>query len=219
MIILALEFSSDERSVALYRAGADGSQLSVEVIETGGRSTRAVGMIEQALRQTGIEREQIGCIAVGLGPGSYTGIRAAIAVAQGWQLARAVQACGISSADCVAAAARDAGVQNEFGVVIDAQRNEFYLGTYKPGDVSSSPVTPLRLITEKELSTFGASDLKLIGPELTRWLPEAKSVFPRASTLARLASLRTEFVSAEKLEPIYLRETTFVKSPTRIQPK
>ena len=52
-------------------------------------------MIESALAEAKIEREQIEVIAVGLGPGSYTGIRAAISVAQGWQLARGVKLLGV----------------------------------------------------------------------------------------------------------------------------
>ena len=83
MTILALEFSSSQRSVALRRGG-DKHSLT-EAVETGGRATNALAMIQQVLSQAGIEREQIDLLAVGLGPGSYTGIRAAIAVAQGWQ--------------------------------------------------------------------------------------------------------------------------------------
>ena len=48
-------------------------------------------------------REAIEAIAVGLGPGSYTGIRAAIALAQGWQLAREVKTLGVSSVAAMAA--------------------------------------------------------------------------------------------------------------------
>jgi len=218
MILLALEFSSDQRSVAVHRVGREEPQVSTEVIETGGRSTKAFGMIEEALRQAGIEREQIECLGIGLGPGSYTGIRNAIAVAQGWQLVRPIKTCGISSADCIASQAREEGLRGQFGVVIDAQRNEFYLATYVADDNSFSPETALRLITQEDLSTIAAGGLKLIGPEITRWFPDARCVFPRASTMAALASHGASFVSADKLEPIYLRETTFVKSPRPTHP-
>ena len=53
----------------------------------------------------------------------------------------------------------------------------------------------------------------LIGPEVTRWFPSGKIVFPRAAMLGRMAFARTDFVSGETLEPIYLRETQFVKAP------
>ena len=52
--------------------------------------------------------EEIDCLAIGIGPGSYTGIRAAISIAQAWQLARSVNLLSISSVDCLAAAAQPA---------------------------------------------------------------------------------------------------------------
>src|SRR5215468_10964777 len=105
MMILALEFSSAQRSVAIFKVSGAHPEVSSEVVETGGRGTKAFEMIEEAMRQAQVEREQIELLAVGLGPGSYTGIRAAISIAQGWQLAREVKLAGISSADCVAAQA------------------------------------------------------------------------------------------------------------------
>ena len=84
----------------------DGVALA-EAVETGGyRVTNAFGLIQKVLATANISRAEIEVIAVGLGPGSYTGIRAAIAVAQGWQLARAVKLLGVSSADCLAAQAQ-----------------------------------------------------------------------------------------------------------------
>ena len=70
---------------------------------TEGRPTPALALIDHALREARLEREQIDRVAVGLGPGSYAGIRIAIALAQGWQLARKVSLLGISSADCIVA--------------------------------------------------------------------------------------------------------------------
>ncbi len=53
----------------------------------------------------------------------------------------------------------------------------------------------------------------LIGPEVTNWFPGSRVLFPRAATLGQLARGRTDFVAGERLEPIYLRETQFVKAP------
>ena len=97
MTILALEFSSEQRSVALARDGA----ILAEATESGGyRVTHAFRLIEKVLEQAKMPRDEIEVIAVGLGPGSYTGIRAAIAIAQGWQLARGVKLLGVGSAEC-----------------------------------------------------------------------------------------------------------------------
>src|SRR5262249_26329055 len=102
MTILALEFSSPQRSVAILRSPAQ----VAEVIETGHGVNAPLVMIDEALREAKLEREQIDCLAIGIGPGSYTGIRAAIALAQGWQLAREVKLIGVSSVECIAAQAQ-----------------------------------------------------------------------------------------------------------------
>ena len=70
-----------------------------EAREKAGKHTQAFALIEEALAQARIEREQIECVAVGLGPGSYMGTRIAIAIAQGWQLARGVKTAGIKSGE------------------------------------------------------------------------------------------------------------------------
>jgi len=67
-------------------------------------------------------------IAVGLGPGSYTGVRAAIALAQGWQLAREIKLLGVSSVEAIAVQAQAEKIFGRVNVVMDAQRNEFLSG-------------------------------------------------------------------------------------------
>src|SRR5574340_531120 len=122
MTILALEFSSPQRSVAVVHGGAAaGPPCLGEAIETGARATNALGLVEEALRQAQLDHTQIECLAIGLGPGSYTGIRLAIALAQGWQLARPVQLVGLSSAECLAAQAQAEGITGPVQIVIDAQ--------------------------------------------------------------------------------------------------
>jgi hypothetical protein len=54
---------------------------------------------------------------------------------------------------------------------------------------------------------------QLIGPEVTNWFAEGRLLFPRAAMLGQLALGRDNFVRGEKIEPIYLRETKFVKAP------
>jgi len=185
-----------------------------EVVETSTTSTmKPLGMAEAALKQAGLEREQIECLAIGLGPGSYTGIRVAIALAQGWQLARDVKLLGISSAECVAAQAQADGFTGRTCVVVDAQRGEFYAAGYAIGVGECCEVFPLRLATLAEVSERRIGGETLIGPEVTRWFPDGRVIFPRAATLGRLALARGDFVPGEKLEPIYLREARFVKAP------
>ena len=210
MTILALEFSSPQRSVAVLRT--EGAVLAAEVIETGGQRTNAFGMIEHVLAGAKIEREQIEVIAVGLGPGSYTGVRAAISLAQGWQLARGVKLLGVSSAECLVAQARTEEILGRVSVVIDAQRNEFYLATYEVAPDGWREIAPLSILPGAEVQSRAGADGILIGPEVTRWFPTGRMIFPRATALAALAARRSDFTPGEKLEPVYLRETKFVKA-------
>jgi tRNA threonylcarbamoyl adenosine modification protein YeaZ len=214
MKILAFEFSSPERSVAvLAEEGARSNTALGEAMEAGPRAIGAFAMTDLALKHAGLEREQIECIAVGLGPGSYTGIRAAIALAQGWELARGTRLLGISSVECIAAEACSMGLTGKVAVLVDAQRQEFYLAEYELQTDDARELEPLRLVNREQVVNCLAKGAAPIGPEVLKWFPEGRIVFPRAATLARLAKGRTDFVHGNKLEPIYLRETQFVKAP------
>jgi tRNA threonylcarbamoyl adenosine modification protein YeaZ len=184
-----------------------------EIVETGASGTRAFGMIEAALREAKLEREQIECVVVGLGPGSYTGIRAAIALAQGWQLARGIKLLGISSVEAIAVQAQAEKIFGRVNVVIDAQRNELYLSTHEITAGGRKEIEPLRIVPLAEIQSRASAGAIIVGPEVTRWFPSGNILFPRAATLAQLAANRSNFVPGEKLEPIYLRETNFVKAP------
>ncbi|MBI3192084.1 MAG: tRNA (adenosine(37)-N6)-threonylcarbamoyltransferase complex dimerization subunit type 1 TsaB [Pedosphaera parvula] len=214
MKILALEFSSPRRSAAVLDTGK-GSEPSVmgEAGESETCHTGAISLVESVLRQARVEREEIECLAVGIGPGSYTGIRAAISLAQGWQLARGVKLLGVSTAECLAYEARALGLQGRISCVIDAQRNEFYLATYEMDAPRVRCVETLHLVGVEEVRKRHAGGDRLVGPEVSRWFSNLPDVFPSAATLGRLAAARQDFVSGEALEPIYLRETSFVKAP------
>jgi tRNA threonylcarbamoyladenosine biosynthesis protein TsaB len=232
MTILALEFSSPQRSVAIAR---DGNVLA-EAVETGGRNTAAFGMIEKVLAEAKIGREYVDALCIGLGPGSYTGIRAAISIAQGWQLAfaepehdsreltvataqrrlaREIKLLGVSSVDAIAAQAQAEKISGRVNVVVDAQRNEFYLAAFEISADGWREIEPLKIVTLAEIKSRADAGKILIGPEVANWFPNGRTIFPRAAALAALAASRTDFVAGEKLEPVYLRETNFVKSPPR----
>ena len=213
MKILALEFSSAKRSVAVAEVAVESDSANCEVMEEGGRETKAFAMIERALSQAKIEREQIECVAVGLGPGSYNGIRVAIAIAQGWQLATEVKVVGISSVECLAEEAQAKGIRGRAHVVVDAQRHEIYWATYELTNQECRSLQPLRLATPETVrEDFTQGDL-ILGPEVKKWFAEGRVLHPRGARLAMMAGKSSSFIAAEKLEPIYLRETTFIKAP------
>ena len=229
MTILALEFSSARRSAAVLDLTEDSASppspgagtrtpqrppaRTAEAIETGEGGTKAFGLIEEALAGAGLAREQIEVIVVGLGPGSYTGIRVALSIGQGWQLARGVKLLGVSSADCLAAQAQAEKIFGRVNVVIDAQRNEFYLASYEISSRDWKETRPLRIMSLAQLDPQASNDEIWVGPEVTRWFPKGSRLFPSAATLGRLAVGRRDFVSGDKLAPLYLRETNFIKAP------
>lgn len=210
MKILALEFSSAQRSVAVACAAVHVR----EVIETTpGNTMRPFAMVETALEQAGLEREAIDRLAVGLGPGSYTGIRAGIALAQGWQLARPVPTIGISSAEVIAAGAQTDGLRGRLNIVIDAQRGEFYLATWELSENSRRELEPLHIVNRDVVQARLDAGEPVAGPHIAQHFPGGQDRFPRAAMLAQLASSHRAAVEAAVLEPIYLRETAFVKAP------
>ena len=204
MTILALEFSSAQRSVALAR---DGVTLAEAMEAHQLRGTNAFQLIEKVLAEGKVSRAEIEVIAVGLGPGSYTGIRAAIAVAQGWQLATGVKLLGVSSADSLAAQAQAAKMSGRVNIVIDAQRGEFYLAAWDISATRREAVSPLQIVSGTEISARLAAGEICAGP--TTQPP----LYPKAAMVANLAAGRMDFLPGEKLEPVYLRETSFVKAP------
>jgi tRNA A37 threonylcarbamoyladenosine modification protein TsaB len=128
-----------------------------------------------------------------------------------------VQLLGISSAECVAAQAQAEKISGRVNVVIDAQRNEFYLASYEISAAGRKEIEPLRILTRAEVESRADANEKLIGPEVTRWFPNGRMVFPRAAMLGQLAMNRNDFAAGNQLEPIYLRETNFVKAPASLR--
>jgi tRNA threonylcarbamoyladenosine biosynthesis protein TsaB len=208
MTILALEFSSGQRSVAL----AGGGNVFVETLESAGRGTSAFSMIEKVLARARSERETVETLAVGLGPGSYTGVRAAIALAQGWQLARGIKTTGVSSAAAIAARARTEKIFGRWNIAINAQREEFYVAAYEISEIACAEIAPLKILPLADLQSRARQGEKFIGPEAAKFFPHGREVFPRALEVAQLAAAQNHFLPGEKLEPIYLRETNFVKA-------
>lgn len=202
MKILALDFSSQQRSVAIVDDSGVLSEITTDQLKTG-----PLVLIEQTLQQAQIGREEIQCLALGIGPGSYTGIRSAIAVAQGWQLARDTELCAVSSTETLAATARGNGLRGETHFIIDAQRHEYYHCTWQLDDQTQQETTPLSII-----GVTAAAELEAHGPDAVG-LPSCKPLYPSAAALGRLAMERSDHIPGCQIKPIYLRHTEFTKAP------
>lgn len=221
MLILALEFSSPVRTVAVLSSTGPSqpADLVQTVSDNGVRSMTPLSLVNAALNQAKISAQEVEMIAVGLGPGSYTGIRSSIALGQGWQLAQPVRLTGMSSVEALALQAQDNGWFGDVTVAIDAQRGEVYLARYGIERDRREIREPLHLAAQTQFQALAATSPGLfLGPEIVRWCAGGRLAYPRAMEVGRLASLtRAAPNPSRQLEPIYLRETTFVKTAARPQ--
>ena len=213
MKILALEFSTDHRGVAVVADDQPGATREVGEVQRDGRATHTAAMIDAVLRQAGLARAEMEAIAVGVGPGSYTGIRVAIAFAEGWRLAFPVPLIGVRSVDCLAAQAAAAGFTGPLLAAVDAQRGEYYVAGYTVSDSGFREVSPLRLVDAAALNKEIAAGAVVVGPDLAGRIPGAREDLPSAITVARLARTQPCPDPGTGLEPVYLRPVSFVKAP------
>lgn len=219
MRILALEFSTRRRSVAVWDTDAPAGIAPAVAGESAARATPVFSLIETALRRAGLDRKAIERIAVGLGPGSAMGIRAAIAVAQGWHLARGVAVVGRNSLDVLAAGLQAGGMRGRVRLVSDAQRGEWHVARYELGPSRAILVEALRLAPREELLALLQAGETVLGPDVAAALPGARDAFPEATTLARLATRGAPDLPPERLEPVHLRAPAFVKALSPVPPE
>ena len=107
---------------------------TLEVEARRASNTQLLPRVDALLRDAGISREQLACVCVGRGPGSFTGVRIAMATAKGIAQALGVALVGVSSLDAVAWRAWAAGTRGALAVVADAMRREVYPVRYTLDD-------------------------------------------------------------------------------------
>lgn len=129
MRILALDTSTQKGSIALLEGDELVAELRVNSMET--HSARLLGNMEFLLAHAGWKLEDLGLIAAGIGPGSFTGIRIGISSAMGLAQTLSIAFAGISCLDATAYAIRE--IQGLIGVVLDAQRSQVYWAEYING--------------------------------------------------------------------------------------
>jgi tRNA threonylcarbamoyladenosine biosynthesis protein TsaB len=197
MLILAFDTATDVATSALVDDG--------EVL--GERSSRAATVLEDIdalLRQASAHTRDIGALAVGTGPGSFTGVRVGLATARGLALALGVPVAGVSTLDALAAGAPGATP------VIDARRREIFVlqgepRVLAPADLELSPVA----LCVGNGAVRYRSVLEAAGAEVP---PDGdERHLPRARFHAQLAR---DFGPAEAVEPLYLRVPDADKTTT-----
>jgi tRNA threonylcarbamoyladenosine biosynthesis protein TsaB len=196
MLTLAFDTATDTATSALVDDG--------EVL--GERSSRAVTLLEDVdalLRQGGAHPRDLGALVVGIGPGSFTGLRIGLAVARGLALALDLQGAGISTLDALAAGAPGATP------VVDARRSEVFTLV----DGQPTVLAPAGLRVEAGAVYVGDGALRY-----RALLEEAGAVVPaetdeRHRPRARFhAELAGALGPVDEIEPLYLRVPDAVKS-------
>lgn len=145
-------------------------------------------------------RKQFGLpekIIVGLGPGSYAGVRIAISAAIGLQTAARAQLIGFPSICAV-----DAG---EYCVIGDARRQSFFFARVRGGELVEGPNLCSEIELRDKIDKLERSMSIFASEELPQF-PRAALRYPSARVLARLAPNLHQNCVAPPLEPIYLRE-------------
>lgn len=137
---LVLAFDTANEVVAVALGGLDAEAREVrpvafrEIAAHRASNTTLIPAIDAMLDSLGVGRGRLASIAVGRGPGSFTGVRIAVATAKGIAQALGLPLVGLSTLDAVAWNAQDRGVRGELLVVADAMRREVYPVRYRLSD-------------------------------------------------------------------------------------
>ncbi|HEY0904851.1 MAG TPA: tRNA (adenosine(37)-N6)-threonylcarbamoyltransferase complex dimerization subunit type 1 TsaB [Marmoricola sp.] len=182
-----------DRVVAEY--GSDESMRHGEMLAPG---------IAAVLDQVGALSQDVTAVAVGVGPGPFTGLRVGLVTARTMAMALGIPVYGVCTLDVLAAAAIDQG-RADFLVATDARRKEVYVASYAEGQRVSGPdvVKPADAATERLVIGRGAT-----------LYPEA---FPRAAGPDHpSAAVLCDVVARERFElldpePLYLRRPDAVE--------
>jgi tRNA threonylcarbamoyladenosine biosynthesis protein TsaB len=219
MKLLGLETSSTVGSVAVQ---VDGRTLLREIGTPREQTEQMLGLVDALLAEAGIELRELDAIAFGRGPGSFTGLRVSVAVAQGLSVVTGVPLVGVSSLRCLAQrAVREHGCEHAL-VCVDAHMGEVYFAEFVAEEGVATPAGAERLSTPAEVAAPVGASWCAVGGGFTSheaalagvaggaarlWatlLPSAVDLFPAAAL--DLAAGRT--VAATAALPVYLREHT-----------
>ncbi|MGP1932968.1 MAG: tRNA (adenosine(37)-N6)-threonylcarbamoyltransferase complex dimerization subunit type 1 TsaB [Arsenophonus sp. ET-YP4-MAG3] len=216
--ILAIDTATEACSVALWCNGEIFNQFAVSPRE---HTKKILPMVRQCLIEANLNLQHIDVLVFGHGPGSFTGVRIAVGIAQGLAFGANLPMIGISSLLTIAQGAfRQSGAKKVL-VTIDARMGEIYSACYElkvdgywKGEETEALLKPEKfLVTINNLSdqwTIAGTGwsvypiLKMTNLNLLEsnvCLPDAKDMLILA--LKKLKKYKT--INSEEAQPIYLR--------------
>lgn len=214
MILLAFETSTEACSVALWQDGELRERFGIAPRQ---HAELALPWAQALLAEAGIAKSRIDAIAVGRGPGAFTGVRLGVALAQGIALALDRPVVAVSTLAALAFPVAGERIL----AAIDARMGEVYLGAFaREGDglraLQAEAVGRPDAIALAEGdgwqgtgTGFAAVDGMLRARLGTRLAHVDATALPHAADVARLAApmfARGEALAPERVEPAYLRD-------------
>jgi len=216
MLILGIESATEQIGVAI--GGHEGVIASFQVTRGKRHAEILTPAIEFLCRQADIELADLGCIAVDVGPGLFTGMRVGLAAAKALAHALRLPMIGITSLDLLAFPVRH--TDRLVVPVIDARKAEVFWAMYRqvPGGVQQVSAPTVGSVDELVAELLARSQESLIvGDGAARYREEILEGYhceisgpehPDAGALVQLAharALREEWVRPSEIEAVYLR--------------
>ena len=217
MRVLAVDTATEASSVALLSGG----ELLSRYAEGGlSHAQQILGMVEAVLAEAQVSLSMLDGIAASIGPGSFTGVRISVAVAQGLAFGAGLRVAPVSTLEALAFQAMRSGAANALAC-LDARMGEVYWGCFAAdparGVAASSPpaVGPPESVVlpvpgphrgiGRGFAAYPAL-AALPGLELD---PDDRRALPNAREFARLGALRLQLgegLDPADISPLYLRD-------------
>src|SRR5271156_5522407 len=231
---LGLDTSTPTASLALISGGRVAARIERPVTSHGAALPDAV---DELLRAAGLTLGGLGAIAVGIGPGSFTGLRIGLSYAKGIAMASRCALVGVPGFDAMALAAleRDNTDQGRLiCVVVDARKGEVYAALYRVVADGLEKLSEELVIALEHLASRIAEDVMFIGDDRAKdaaalvesrgnWVAvsETQMLDLRGVCFAALGGARFtrgETERAASLEPLYIRTPEATFKPTAKNP-
>ncbi len=231
-LILCIETGTDICSVGIAR---DGELMSLRESDQGRDHAKQVAVfVDELLRETGVKPDELDAVAVGMGPGSYTGLRIGVSFAKGLCYGLNIPLLAVGSLEAltdVAIKDYEAGIIQVEGwdeaflcPMVDARRMEVYTQIFNSRCEAQSEVSA-EIITEDSFSQWRAKGKLVIfgngAAKCQEMLPDAIyiDVAPSARGLTRIAHQLFEAgktVDIAYFEPFYLKDFVVIPSQKKL---
>ncbi|HIC46825.1 MAG TPA: tRNA (adenosine(37)-N6)-threonylcarbamoyltransferase complex dimerization subunit type 1 TsaB [Methylophaga aminisulfidivorans] len=223
MNILALDTCTEMCSVAILK---NGELFEQSLLTQRGHSEKILGMLDEILSQADCRLADMDCIAFGRGPGSFTGVRVGVSVAQGIAFAAKLPVVPVSTLAAVAQRAIDEHGADHIAVAMDARMQEVYSAIYQSVDGLAElsgeerVCLPELICLDNDSSFFAAGSGWKEYEELmtTKFSGQIhgmdNQLLPTAAAIAKLAVKQVEnghALAAEQAMPVYLRDNVAKK--------